>query len=159
MNQIGKLILVCGKSGSGKTTLINNLLLLYPNLYCRPLSYTTRTKRADETDSEYIFTTQQNIASLWEQNKLINLDFIYGNYYGIIKSDLDQKMRLGKNVIKEVHPQNINQFLDLYPNTILVSILCNHSNATRSPERKVADDDFYQHDCTTYNIIYENNFY
>ena len=77
-----KFVAIGGKSGIGKTTLINSLIAIYPSIFRRPISYTTRQRREGEDKSEYIFISTDEIKLLFEQGKLVNLDFNYGNYYG-----------------------------------------------------------------------------
>ena len=46
-----KFVAIGGKSGIGKTTLINSLIAIYPSIFRRPISYTTRQRREGEDKS------------------------------------------------------------------------------------------------------------
>lgn len=99
-------VAIGGKSGVGKTTLVNSLILSYPSVFKRPISYTTRPRRTGENRNEYIFVTEEEIKSLYEQGWLANLDENYGYYYAMDKRKLLRDMSHNNQiVIKEIHPR------------------------------------------------------
>ena len=51
-----KFVAIGGKSGIGKTTLINSLIAIYPSIFRRPISYTTRQRREGEDKSAVSYT-------------------------------------------------------------------------------------------------------
>lgn len=153
----GKFILVCGRSGSGKTSLINSLIYQYPSIYCRPISYTTRKKRLYESEDEYQFITKDALIALNDTEQLLNIDFIYGNYYGILKKDLVNKLENDKIVIKEIHPSNFDKISAIFSNIITICIDCKNSLVSRDPQRSVTDFLYYNTDNYSYDIRFENN--
>ena len=102
-----KFVAIGGKSGIGKTTLINSLIAIYPSIFRRPISYTTRQRREGEDKSEYIFIPTDEIKLLFEQGKLVNLDFNYGNYYAMDKIKLTQDMKSENLIIIKKYILNI----------------------------------------------------
>jgi len=103
-------VLVSGPSGSGKTKLVNMIIELDPSLYERPKAYTSRSQRENEGNDEYIFCEQKDILQLYRKGALFNLDFLYGNYYGISKYAMEECRKKKKIIIKEIHPDKFSVF-------------------------------------------------
>ncbi|MBQ8292925.1 MAG: methyltransferase domain-containing protein [Bacilli bacterium] len=143
----GYLILVGGSSGSGKTLLINHIIENYNN-YVRPISYTTREKRKDENNNEYVFISKEQFSIFKELNYLYNIDFVYENYYAMDKNSIDYYINRGYNVIKEIHPENQKKIKNegTY-NCIRILI---ESNITTKAERK--------EDIEYYKVLSKNEF-
>lgn len=140
-----KFVAVGGKSGIGKTTLINSLIAAYPNIFKRPISYTTRQRREGENKSEYVFISPDEIKLLYKQGKLANLDLNYGNYYAMDKIKLEQELKSENFIlIKEIHPKYHNNVKKLAgENCISVLVKGLESNA-HVTGRRTEDDNFYE---------------
>lgn len=85
----GNLVAIMGPSGSGKTT-IQNQLSNYG--YSKPLMYTTRNRRNDESESDYRFVDKQKYFKLLYENEIVVSTEINGVYYGISKNILNNEM-------------------------------------------------------------------
>jgi guanylate kinase len=99
------LMLISAPSGGGKTTLVNLLLAAQPNL-TRAVTCTTREPRAGERDGVdyHCFTAEEFLKRLHAGN-FIEHATVYGNSYGILKSELLGKLREGKDVLLNVDVQ------------------------------------------------------
>lgn len=151
-----KFLAIGGKSGIGKTTLVNNLIMLYPNTFRRPISYTTRPRRAEEDNSEYIFISQEDMKVLHKQGKLANLDLNYGNYYAMDKDRLFQDMEsFDLIIIKEIHPQyhaNIKKLAKDDGISVLIKGLDDEANIRG---RSIEDDSYYNvHGENEFDLVY-----
>ena len=150
-----KLILIGGKSGSGKTTLINKLIEMYPDVYLRPISYTTRKQRPEETNNEYIFISSEQFFDLSEKGEILNIDKVYGHYYGMRRDFILDNLKDGILLIKEIHPQNhkkINQLLK--DNVISILLKSQPIKSTRNDE----DAEYYNSICEDdFDIIFYND--
>ena len=145
-------VAIGGKSGVGKTTLIKELIMLYPNIFTRPVSYTTRLKRVGEDNSEYIFVTEDKIKMLHEHGKLANLDFNYGNYYAMDRESLLQNLEIPDIfIIKEIHPKYHENIKKLTGNRS-ISVLIKGLDTETNFRGRNAEDDYY------YNSHNENEF-
>lgn len=140
-----KFVVIGGRSGVGKTTLIKNLMVLYPNTFKRPISYTTRARRNGEDKSEYIFISESKIKELHEQGKLANLDLNYGNYYAMDKERLIQDMQNQNHIIiKEIHPRYHGNIKTLAGEDCISVLIKGLDPEVTIRERSTEDDSYYE---------------
>jgi guanylate kinase len=99
------LILVSAPSGAGKTTLCQMLLAARPHL-TRAITCTTREPRKGERDGvDYHFFTAGEFLKRLQAGNFIEHATVYGNSYGILKSELLGKLREGRDVLLNVDVQ------------------------------------------------------
>jgi guanylate kinase len=99
------LILISAPSGGGKTTLCQQLLKARPDM-TRAITCTTREPRPGETDGvDYHFFTAEEFLKRLQAGNFIEHATVYGNSYGILKSELLGKLREGKDVLLNVDVQ------------------------------------------------------
>ena len=108
-NNTPHLVVISAPSGTGKTTVVKALLASRNNLVAS-ISYTTRPKRANESDSE----DYNVVSSVAFESMITNGDFleyakVFGNYYGTPKKEVDEQLSSGKNVILEIDWQGAMQ--------------------------------------------------
>ena len=99
------LILISAPSGGGKTTLCQQLLAARPNM-TRAITCTTREPRPGEKDGvDYHFFTATEFLKRLQAGNFIEHATVYGNSYGILKSELLGKLREGRDVLLNVDVQ------------------------------------------------------
>jgi guanylate kinase len=99
------LILISAPSGGGKTTLCQQLLKARPDM-TRAITCTTREPRPGETDGvDYHFFTAAEFLKRLHAGNFLEHATVYGNSYGILKSELLGKLREGKDVLLNVDVQ------------------------------------------------------
>ncbi len=99
------LILISAASGAGKTTLVNLLLEAQPNL-TRAVTCTTRPPRDGEQDGvDYHFFDAAEFLKRLHAGNFLEHATVYGNSYGILKSELLGKLRAGRDVLLNVDVQ------------------------------------------------------
>lgn len=99
------LILISAPSGAGKTTLVNLLLESQPQM-TRAITCTTRAPRPGEKDGvDYHFLAAGDFLKRVQAGNFIEHATVYGNSYGILKSELLQKLRAGRDVLLNVDVQ------------------------------------------------------
>ena len=104
-NSAPLLILISAPSGAGKTTLCNLLLAAQPHM-TRAITCTTREPRKGEQDGvDYHFFTATEFLKRLQAGNFIEHATVYGNSYGILKSELLGKLREGKDVLLNVDVQ------------------------------------------------------
>ena len=99
------LIVLSGPSGVGKDAALNALKLLD-----RPWHFvvtaTTRSQRPGEQDGiDYIFLETAAFLEMMEQDELLECAQVYGNWYGVPRSQVSQGLKEGKDVILKVDVQ------------------------------------------------------
>lgn len=118
----GILIIISGPSGSGKGTIVTELIQ-NPQYYLS-ISLTTRKARIGEEEGlHYFFRSEEEFFKLREGNELLEWANFCGNYYGTPKSNVEQKLKEGKNVILEIEVQGAFKVKELYPNSIFVFVV------------------------------------
>jgi len=99
------LILISAPSGAGKTTLVNLLLKAQPHM-TRAVTCTTREPRPGEQDGvDYHFLAAGDFLKRLQAGNFIEHATVYGNSYGILKSELLGKLRAGRDVLLNVDVQ------------------------------------------------------
>ena len=99
----GKLIIFSAPSGSGKSTIINYLLTQGLNL-AFSISATSRPPRGTEKHGvEYFFLTPDEFRKRIDDNEFLEYEEVYKDrYYGTLKSQVEEQLKAGQNVIFDV---------------------------------------------------------
>jgi guanylate kinase len=104
-NSAPLLILISAPSGGGKTTLCD-LLLQSRREMTRAITCTTRPPRPGEQDGvDYYFFTAAEFLKRVQAGNFLEHATVYGNSYGLLKSELLGKLRAGKDVLLNVDVQ------------------------------------------------------
>jgi guanylate kinase len=99
------LILISAPSGAGKTTLVNLLLAACPPM-TRAITCTTRAPRPGEKDGvDYYFLTADDFLKRLQAGNFIEHATVYGNSYGLLKRELLDKLRAGRDVLLNMDVQ------------------------------------------------------
>lgn len=99
------LILISAPSGGGKTTLCQQLLRARRNL-SRAVTCTTRAPRPGERNGvDYYFLKAQDFLRRVQAGHFLEHATVYGNSYGLLKSELLGKLRAGRDVLLNVDVQ------------------------------------------------------
>src|SRR6516165_1818017 len=92
------LVLISAPSGGGKTTICQQLLLARPQM-ARAVTCTTRLPRKGEEDGvDYYFLDAASFLKRVQAGHFLEHATVYGNSYGILKSEVLGKLRQGKDV-------------------------------------------------------------
>jgi len=99
------LILISAPSGGGKTTLCQQLLAARPDM-TRAITCTTRAPRPGEkNDVDYYFLEQSDFQRRVQAGEFIEHATVFGRSYGLLRSELLDKLRRGKDVLLNVDVQ------------------------------------------------------
>ena len=99
----GKLIIFSAPSGTGKSTIVRYLVDKDLNLKFS-ISATSRAPRGDEKDGvEYHFLTLQEFKERIKKGDFVEYEEVYkDNFYGTLKSEVDEILATGMNVVFDV---------------------------------------------------------
>src|SRR3984957_20314508 len=99
------LVLISAPSGGGKTTLCRQLLRTRRNMV-RAITCTTRAPRRGEKNGvDYYFLKADDFLRRVQAGNFLEHATVYGNSYGLLKSELLGKLRAGKDVLLNVDVQ------------------------------------------------------
>jgi guanylate kinase len=99
----GKLVILSAPSGSGKTTIIKHVLEQGLPLEFS-VSATSRPPRGNEQNGvDYWFLTPEEFKERISAGDFLEWEEVYANrFYGTLKSEVEQKLAAGRNVILDV---------------------------------------------------------
>lgn len=114
---MGKKFVISAVSASGKTTLVNALLSIHPEIY-RLKTCTTRPIRPEEKGDEYYFLTSDEATSKIKSHEFIEHSTVYGNLYGLTRTEVDSHSAVNSVVILDV--QGAKKFKKVYPDALTI---------------------------------------
>lgn len=105
----GIALVVSAPSGAGKSVIINRVLETETELGFS-VSCTTRSPREGEADGvQYYFITRDEFQAKVDANEFIEHAEFSGNRYGTLRSEVEDRLRAGKDVIIEIEVQGAEQ--------------------------------------------------
>ena len=113
-------IVLSAPSCCGKSTLVDMLLQEYPDI-CYSISCTTREPRGEEEDGlDYHFKTKERFEELIKEDAFIEYAKVHDNYYGTLKSPIQEVLAEGNSMILDIDVQGaakVREFVRNLPNT------------------------------------------
>jgi len=112
----GKLIIISAPSGTGKSTIISWLMKEHKELnLAYSISCTSRPPRgAEQNGVDYFFLTPEEFRHRIENNEFLEYEEVYTDrFYGTLKSQVDNQLEAGQNVVFDVDVKggvNIKKF-------------------------------------------------
>ena len=98
----GKLIIISAPSGTGKSTIISWLMKEHKELsLAYSISCTSRPPRgAEQNGVDYFFLTPEEFRHRIENNEFLEYEEVYTDrFYGTLKSQVDNQLEAGQNVV------------------------------------------------------------
>lgn len=112
-----KIFTISGPGASGKETIINELLKRDSSLV-RAKTYNSRPLIPGEENTGRIFVSKDDFIKLRRSNKLIESNFLNGNWYGASKEHVDDILESGNNVLMELDINGVREIKKQYDNVI-----------------------------------------
>ncbi len=119
----GMLLVISGPSGTGKGTLCDRLLRSDPSIVFS-VSATTRTPREGEVDGvHYHFMDDAAFDQLVKEDAFLERATVHGHRYGTLKSQVEQGIEEGRNMLLDIDPQGALTVMANKPDCVSVFIL------------------------------------
>jgi len=123
MEYPGNLFVVAAPSGAGKSSLVKSLLEIDSHLVVS-ISHTTRKPRGQEQDGrEYHFIAEATFREMIASGEFFEWAEVHGNLYGTSRSQVQERVAGGQDVVLEIDWQGAVQIKELFPNAVLIFIL------------------------------------
>jgi len=114
------LVLLSGVSGAGKDTIKKELMKRLDNVTSMP-SYTDRSPRPGEVNGEiYHFITTEEFEEKIKQDEFYEYSVHHEHYYGTSKKVLNEKIKEGKIIVKDIEVNGTENLLKLLKNDMKI---------------------------------------
>jgi len=116
-------VILSSPSGAGKTTIARELLKKRDDLGYS-VSCTTRPARPDEEDGrDYYFLTSEEFEAGRARGDFAESAEVHGHFYGTLRREVDRVLESKRHVIMDIDVQGARQFVQAYPQSVLVFVL------------------------------------
>jgi guanylate kinase len=119
------LVVVSGPSGVGKDTMLDRLAQLDHDLPVHfVVTATTRPPRPGERNGvNHHFLDRASFERMIERGDLLEYANVYGNYYGVPKSQVREALAKGRHVLLRVDVQGAERLRNVTPGAVFVFVL------------------------------------
>ena len=118
----GRLIVVTGPSGVGKGTLLAQIRQRHPELAVSTSATTRPPREGEENGVHYYFYTREQFEELRDRDQFLEWAEFAGNYYGTPLTPVQERLRLGVDVLLEIELQGARQVAKMRPEALKVFI-------------------------------------
>ena len=114
------LVLLSGVSGAGKDTIKKELIKRMENVESLP-SYTDRNPRANDIPGvTYNFVDTEEFERMIKDGELYEYSVHHEHYYGTSKKLLNEKIKAGKIIVKDIEVNGVENLLKLLKNDVKI---------------------------------------
>ena len=116
-------VILAAPSGTGKTTIARRLLELRPDVGFS-VTCTTRPPRPAEAHGvDYFFLAGDEFEARVAEGHFAEHALVHGKRYGTLRSEIGRLMAAGQNPIMTIDVQGAVQFVDAFPEAVLIFLL------------------------------------
>ena len=148
-----KLYVVTAPSGSGKTTIMRSVM------DSEIIWFTTRQKRDGEVEGkDYIFITREEFDELLLNNGLIENTCYGGNYYGVTRSEFENKLSQADSFFIADY-NGMQQIREFHENTTTIFIHCDKERCKQNMLKRGDKVELVEKRLSTYENEIQNSVY
>ena len=114
------LIVISGPSGVGKDSAVQRMKERGLPIHFVVTATTRPQREAEQHGVDYFFVSREQFAEMIENDELIEYAIVYGDYKGIPKSQVEQALASGTDVVMRVDVQGAQTLRKLYPEALLI---------------------------------------
>lgn len=115
-------IVLSGPSGVGKDTVLNRMKRSGGSMYFA-ITATSRSRRSQEVDGvDYHFVSRDEFRAMIDGEELLEWAEVYGNLYGVPKSQVREALRQGRDAVIKVDVQGAETIKRLVPQALLIFV-------------------------------------
>jgi guanylate kinase len=115
----GNLFIVSGPSGAGKST-ICRLVRKMLNINLATSATTRKPRKGEINGSDYYFLSVKEFEEKLKNGDFLEYAKVHENYYGTLKSEVENRLLNGENVILEIDVQGGLQVKDVYKESNMI---------------------------------------
>jgi guanylate kinase len=120
IKRVPLVIVISGPSGVGKDVVIDAIIGKSRNFH-HIVTATTRQKRPGEVDGvDYHFLSKAEFRRKIDAEEFLEYAEVYGNYYGVLKSEVQRALQDGKDVILKVDVQGAATLKKVIPGALFI---------------------------------------
>jgi len=117
------LIVLSGPSGVGKDAILNRMRILELPLHFT-VTATTRSIRDNERNGvDYQFISEETFRRMLEEGDFLEHAQVYGNWYGVPKSQVRNAMSAGHDVLVKIDVQGAATIKRLAPQAVMIFVV------------------------------------
>ena len=117
-------VVISGPSGVGKDVMIERMIESARLGFHFTVTATTRDPRPREQDGvNHHFVSVDDFVNLIAADELLEWAQVYGNYYGVPKTQVRDALAAGKHVIMRVDVQGAKRLSEVIPDALLIFII------------------------------------
>lgn len=117
------LVCVSGPSGAGKGTVVKELLSRHPEIALSVSATSRQPRQGEENHVHYHFITKEDFLENIKQDRMLEYNCYCENYYGTLKSEVDDRIANQQAVILEIDVNGTGNVKKIYPGALTVFIM------------------------------------
>ena len=114
------LVVLSGPSGVGKDAALAELRKLDRSWYFVVTATTRKIRSGEVHGTDYIFLDEPTFLEMKERDEFVESAQVYGNWYGVPKSQITSALEQGKDVILKIDVQGAATVKKIAPNALFI---------------------------------------